>query len=113
MQCLVSFGCPGTLSHTGVIRLAAARPPTSFVSSECPLVASHEYQRRGPKPSRAGVYEPALLNPLRQHQALGGGEVVFGEEVQEAKIVPGDLGAHGLDVKGGAAARFARLSMLT
>ena len=46
-------------------------------------------------PSR--VY--ALFDPLRQHQALGGGEAVFGEEVEE--IVPGDLGPHRLEVKGG------------
>ncbi len=52
-----------------------------------------------------------LLNPFRQHQALGRGEAVFGEEVEE--IVPGDLGAHGLDVKGGAAARIARRTVLT
>ena len=50
---------------------------------------------------RPTIRYSALLNPLRQHQALGRGEAVLGEEVQQPEIVPGDLGAHGLDVKGG------------
>ncbi len=49
------------------------------------------------RPSRART----LLHVFRQHQALAGGEAVLGEEVEEAEIVPGDLGAHGLDVKRG------------
>ena len=56
---------------------------------------------------------PPLLHPLRQHQALGRGEALFGEEIEEPEIVPSDPGAHGLDVKGGAAGRIARPTVLT
>ncbi len=77
------------------------------------LPTTSRQQRHWPKSARAGLRGHALLDPLGQHQALGGGEAVLGEEVEEGEIVPGDLGAHGLDVEGGAAGRIARLSVLT